>query len=106
MRTARVCQHAWSNGDDLVNCFAYLYGTKPLGENDFRIATMLGITTDSWAMRKSNFSYLDTGKGYSNVAKQSFETWVKWGKPVTAAKKAAHLQAALDYLATKSKQKG
>jgi hypothetical protein len=102
---AKFYQQDWSEGDDLVNLFVYLYAAKPLGESEFRIATMLGITMGSWEMRKANYSYLDTGNGYSNVAQQSIDIWDKWGRPVTAAKKAAHLEAALDYLATKSKQK-
>jgi hypothetical protein len=77
-----------------------LYGAKPLGESEFRLVSILGMPMNSWKARQKNFEYLDTGKGFSNVAQQSSDVWNTWGVRLTDMK-AKHHRVALDYLESK-----
>ncbi|BCY18045.1 MAG: hypothetical protein GYA12_05840 [Chloroflexi bacterium] len=63
--------HIWSEKDDIIAPYIYLYGTSKLGMNIEKVGLSQGIPVISLKKRISNIKAIDTGNGLSNFALQT-----------------------------------
>jgi hypothetical protein len=85
-------KHPWTENDDIVALYLYLYGTKAIQMNMENVAQVKGIPLGSLKMRISNIKAIDTGSGLGNFAKQTLQVYKKFGKyPELELRKVAKL---------------
>jgi hypothetical protein len=74
-------EHRWKCGDDVAAFYLSRHGVGQLSLNEASVAGKLKVSPGALRMRRSNFRYLDTGKGLSHLSKQSrkvFERYQRW----------------------------
>jgi hypothetical protein len=71
-------RHNWSEEDDIVALYYYLYKGDGINKSKHQIGELLGMGYNSFHARIGNFDAIHSNGNFNHVAKLSFEVYKQY----------------------------